>query len=270
MTTVSLRSPAETVGTVPHLIGFTPHNAAVVIGLAGKRVKITAHVAAADFDSSLTALGETIRRECSAVVVIGYGDTLATARVNASHAHAAMLDRADVRDVLAVSPERWTSTLCGDPACCPADGNPIPETTAATTALAVAGACPLDSREAIASELDPDGTDPHPLADILWPVPPANRDRWLSLAAASAATARAAYYDAATVCRSLPESDPRRDHALTAAAVCAYLAGDGARANIALDLIPAERARPNLAALLAQSIRLGIDPAKIRPLFTNL
>jgi len=167
-TTARITGPLELLQAVPYLLGFRPWASLVLVGLRESGLVVTARTDLGDVERDTGLLGTTLRSvaraDATAVVgavfddagpeqPAGFADhTLLAARMQAA------ADAADVAvlDVLQVAGGRWRSALCTDPACCPADGEPLPATTPPFVAAAtVDGIAPLADRAALAECLAP-------------------------------------------------------------------------------------------------------------------
>jgi hypothetical protein len=276
MHTLTLSSPAETLDAVPHVLGFTPSSAVVVLALNGPRLICSAHVRAEQLHSpeAVTEVTESIRRtfqraEVSHTIVIGYGDTFEDAARLAAAGH---LPGIPERDRLIVAADRYRSTLCTDPTCCPPEGTPLASTPASLALMVEEGSAPVDSRDALTAELAPapvPGIVPA-LGDLLtYEAPkgdPTDRDRYLAAACADGVpTLRERATEVRAAAAACHPSQRQRAHLLTVAGMLAYLAGDGARANVALEVLDAEEHdRPTLADLLDMALSVGLNPASLR------
>ncbi|SCG54912.1 DUF4192 domain-containing protein [Micromonospora humi] len=158
---LSVRSPADLVVAVPYLLGFHPADSVVVVAVRGRRVVFAARgdlpEPGADPGPAARHLAQVVvRQDADAATVIGYGPA---ARVTgAVDAVGAALDEAGlvVLDALRVTDGRWWSYLCGEPACCPADGTPYDPVASQVSAAAVfAGQVALPDRAALAAQVSP-------------------------------------------------------------------------------------------------------------------
>ena len=174
---VRLQGPADILGVLPYRLGFHPSESLVLVCLEGRRRRdrlvmridlprpVDDRVVAAELAARVRHVG------ASAVVAVVYTeatdprrlprDRLVTALSNAL-AEAGV----ELPEALLVRDGRWWSYLCDRPACCPAEGTPLPaEPTLATTryaAEAVAqGGAVLADREALRRTVEPAD---HPVA----------------------------------------------------------------------------------------------------------
>ncbi|MCC3764768.1 DUF4192 domain-containing protein [Glycomyces sp. TRM65418] len=160
---IRLNGPTDLLSTIPLLLGFHPQHSLVVVGLIGGELQCTFRAdlpGSADHLEHLPDLTAQLSlNECDGCVVIAYGEAdLAQAAVERA---AARLDAAGIEplDQLRVSDGRWASLTCEKP-CCPPEGSPVPETTAASCEVAVAGGYAAADRSAIAAQLAPAAPGP--------------------------------------------------------------------------------------------------------------
>ncbi|MFI5067829.1 MAG: DUF4192 domain-containing protein [Streptosporangiales bacterium] len=161
---VRISSVAGFLAAIPPMLGFTPGNSLVVVGLTSAgRVQVAfrydlpdppgAGIAA---DMAGHALSVLSSHKLSIAVVAGYGPgRLVTPLADAYRAAA---PRAGIRlqDVLRVEDGRYWSYLCTDPACCPPEGAAFdPVTDPAGRAMAALGQRVLASRDAVAATIAP-------------------------------------------------------------------------------------------------------------------
>jgi hypothetical protein len=155
---IRLNGPTDLLTTVPLLLGFHPDHSLVVVGLLNGELQCTFRVdlpGSADHMEHLRDLtGQLSLNECDGSVVIVYGEAEiaeAAAKWSATRLHAAGFAPIDL---LRVAEGRWFSLTCGG-ACCPPEGLPLPETSAASCEVAVAGGYAEADRSAIAALLAP-------------------------------------------------------------------------------------------------------------------
>lgn len=156
---------AGLLAVIPHLLGFTPDNSLVVVGVAPPAGRV--HVAFrydlpdppdADLaaDIAAHALGVLDRHHIPGAAVIGYGPGRLVTPVADAIRSAAADARLVLREMLRVEDGRYWSYLCDDPACCPADGVPFdPAAHPAGQAMARAGLPALADRSAVAATIAP-------------------------------------------------------------------------------------------------------------------
>ena len=161
-------SPAALLRLVPHLIGFMPEASLVVIGVTPPRdrIKLTLRYDLPDPpEPDLTAglaahaVGVLSGQRLTAAVAVGYGpEALVTPAADE------LRDRAwqagiDLREFLRVQDGRYWSYVCGNEACCPAEGVPFAAAAdpAEAEALAAVGDPVLASRAALAARVAPLG-----------------------------------------------------------------------------------------------------------------
>lgn len=163
-TTVRLTGPEDLIAVVPHLFGFTPTQSIVAIDLIPgapprlgfmERLDLPAEGEAA---AAAEALTEPMLRHGSGVVVlIGYetitGEAVPALVMAGDAMRAAGIS---VFDQMVVTGDRWRSFDCTDPACCPAEGKPVPgaENPAALSLIGT-GSAPMKDRQAVEDQLAP-------------------------------------------------------------------------------------------------------------------
>jgi hypothetical protein len=155
---IRLNGPTDLLTTVPLLLGFHPEHSLVVVGLLKGELQCTLRVdlpGSADHLEHLPDLTAQLSlNECDGCVVIVYGEAElaeAVAQRASTRYHAAGIAPLDL---LRVADGRWFSLTC-EKACCPPEGLPIPETSAASCEVAVAGGYAEADRSAISAQLAP-------------------------------------------------------------------------------------------------------------------
>ncbi len=153
---LTLTGPAALVEAVPYLLGFTPTDSLVIVGLAANTVAVTARV---DLDGltpqQITTLAYTLRdkADATAIIALTYGPTADPEPVAAA-ARAAGLQLAEH---LRVADGRYWSLTCPTEDCCPPEGHSIPQPGAVAAEFVLQGHAPLASRDDLATALQPDG-----------------------------------------------------------------------------------------------------------------
>lgn len=157
---LTLASPPDVLAAVPYLLGFTPTDSVVVIGLRAKKIifQVRADLPPAGTAGDLAAQVATVvaRQRVEAAIVIGYGSEPAV--TPAIDALRESLDHRDIRtlEALRATSGRYWSALCTRSDCCPAGGTPYDVSTSAVAAAAtVAGIGTVASREEFAARLAP-------------------------------------------------------------------------------------------------------------------
>lgn len=157
-----LSSPTDVLAAVPYLLGFTPADSVVVIGLRAKKIvfQIRADIPPGDVPANLVGQVTAVvaRQRINAALVIGYGAEPAVSPVVV--AVRAGLQRRDIRvlEVLRVTDGRYWSYLCAEPTCCPPGGTAFDVSSSAVAAAAtVAGMPTVGSREEFATRVAPVG-----------------------------------------------------------------------------------------------------------------
>ena len=152
---LTITGPADLVEAVPYLLGFTPTDSLVIVGLAAKTVTVTVR---ADLDgltpSQITELAHTLRdkADATAMIALTYGSTADPEPVAAA-ARAAGLQLAEH---LRVDQGRYWSLTCPIEGCCPSEGRPIPLAGAVAAEFVLNGHAPMASRDDLAAVLQPD------------------------------------------------------------------------------------------------------------------
>lgn len=135
MHTHHLTGPGELIAAIPTMMGTTPHDAVVVVGIAGTGA-IVAAVTADHVDLEIPevarSLGESIAANLRAndahrVIIITYTDEDVTMGCPAVDSLRPSLEGAvDIVDVWACDGERFVAPGCADSDCCPPQGHPVP------------------------------------------------------------------------------------------------------------------------------------------------
>lgn len=170
-TRIRLGDPGALVAALPHLLGFTPTDSLVAVGLRRPRSRLCLtlrlDLAAATETAVLDQLAAHLRRaDATEVVVVVAGSP--AAREGPRDAvpppgdlpHRAIVRavrdvcerrRLVLRDALWADRGRWWSYVCTDQSCCPPEGTPVDPRAAEQLAaeLALSGRAPLPDREAL-------------------------------------------------------------------------------------------------------------------------
>ena len=304
--------PGELAAAVPFLVGHRPHESLVLVGLLppGQRVAMTARVdlpplgAAATLAARLVpALARSHASEAVLVVCTESSGRLPRRDVVAAVEHELAGAGIGLRDAMLVRGGRWWSYVCSDPACCPADGLPVPEPPLELAArAAAAGVAVLPDRAALERSVAP-------------PARAAARQMRRAIRAARSAPARPSHESLAEVLvvaaetadGALPTADtlgrcvvalddvavrdallqhaaqagpdvllpfllhlasqvgPPDDGEVTVTLACvAYLAGHGGLANVALDRTLASHPLHRLAGYVGAMLDHGLPPDALR------
>lgn len=188
-----LTGPGEVVAAVPHLLGFTPTQSLVAIGLSGDRcaLAMTLRIDLPGASEARSVCAEVAGRMAhsgaSSVVVVVYPPAIGSrtsgregpaADGGALAAGTTLLDdlacslaeyEVDLVELLVVANGRWWSATCGDPDCCPPGGTPVVDGTGTANLTALNAAGVLSGR----SQLPDRATL---VASIAAPVGAARRD----------------------------------------------------------------------------------------------
>ena len=284
---VTLSGPAAMVANIPAMIGFTPTDSVVAVWLNDGSVLVTQRADLDDVLKQPTGLtGPMVKHQPDEVILLFWGLN------ERSDAVAAVIDEAadlsHVRDALWVKDGRWGSLMCDDPFCCPTEGHEIDPCLKAQELPEP----PASSRDDLLAECKPVGTermkplDPHGIegwrdkqidrAVEAWTVGGFESEKHLIRAGRALHDVRVrdtllwhvtgltvdqrrdAYDLVATVARAMHPDDAAP--ACTVAALCAWLSGDGARANIAVDYALASVPGYSLALLVQHALNTGMNP----------
>ena len=160
---IKLRSPADLLAVIPHLLGFVPNNAVVVVALKDNKIDLTQRMDLPDSDRAAEvaqALARHVLREEAEAALLVASEVTPSESLALLDALGERLDayQVAVRDRIVVCEGRWRSLECSDPSCCPPEGNPVPSATEAASVLAEfvgVGSAPLADRLALADQLEP-------------------------------------------------------------------------------------------------------------------
>jgi len=180
-------SPPALLRLIPHLLGFVPAKSLIVIGLAPPRDRIrvtlrydlpdlpdppatklaagdppVADPPATDLAADLVAhaVGVLTAQGLTAAVAVGYGPEALVTPVARELREAAWRAGISVGEFLRVQDGRYWSYVCGNQACCPAEGVPFDATAADPVEAEVLAAVRervLASRAAVAARVAPLG-----------------------------------------------------------------------------------------------------------------
>lgn len=273
---IRLTSPADIVAAVPHLCGFVPEESLVAISLRGKRIGLTMR-----FDLNADRLAEELVRRleydgATAAVLVVYAESGSWQSLVA-----AVQEQVDVIEALLVRAGRWTSYTCAE-VCCPPDGTPVATAGLLAAVAAFDGRAVLRDRAELVRSLAPAAV-PLSLAAAV-PVPaeafraalgaPAGRlaaslivslqerrvrDEVAILALEHDETLLALLLELARQCAA-PQDVP----VCTLIALVAWLRGDGALANVALDRALQGDPDSTMALLLRTGLDAQLLPSEVR------
>ncbi len=161
---VHVTSPAGLLAIVPHLLGFTPDNSLVVIGIKDPcgQVEVTLRYdlpgqPGAQFASGIAehAMDILNGNEIHDAIVIGYGRKQQVTPLADAIRRAAAPAGISVRDILRFHEGRYWSYLCQATRCCPAEGIPFDHAShpAATALAAASGTVVAVSRDGLAETI---------------------------------------------------------------------------------------------------------------------
>jgi hypothetical protein len=161
---VRIHSAAGLLAVIPHLLGFTPENSLVVVGInAQGRVQFAFRYDLPDPPNASTAaeiaghaLSVLVQHNLPVAAVAGYGPGAGVTPLADAFRAAAPGVGVRLHDVLRVEDGRYYSYLCTNPACCAPEGVVFdPAADPAARALTAAGLRVLASREAVAATIAP-------------------------------------------------------------------------------------------------------------------
>lgn len=164
---VRVQGPADLAQAIPYLLGFHPSRSLVLVGLAAKRVVVTARVDLDDLiDVSLlprTVFG-MVRGGADTIVGVVFDDDLPPGpyhqdlpwqEVAADLHRVAPEAGAAIAEVALIRRGRMWSYECCDPRCCPPQGRELSGTSPVAAAAAYAGMVALPDRASLARLLQP-------------------------------------------------------------------------------------------------------------------
>lgn len=162
MNPIRLRGPADILAALPFQLGYHPHEAVVVVALAGRAIGMVQRLdlpAPEQVDAAVGALlPALVREQPDAVLLVGYESSSSVAMPLLDALATAVRDVGiDVLDRLLVRDGQWFAPDCVS-GCCPAEGTPLPsphETPAVADFVALEMA-PVPDRGALRRQLDPD------------------------------------------------------------------------------------------------------------------
>jgi hypothetical protein len=164
-TRVTAGTPDALLALVPHLLGFYPSGSLVVLGLGGKRHRVTVTfrydlpdppVADQAADIAEHAASVLQRQRLQMCALIGYGPVHLVTPVLAATMDSLLDAGVELVEVLRADGGRYWSVLCTDPACCPEEGRSFdPGSHPVAAAMSRAGLPALPDRAALARTLLP-------------------------------------------------------------------------------------------------------------------
>jgi len=289
MKKVVIDSPAALAAHVPNLIGFTPQHSLVFVGVSDEgKVALTLRY-------DLPGTGEEAREQlvhaAMAMVNAEAAEAVAIIYGTGQEAQPAIAALADVNmaEILRIEGNRYWSCVCTDERCCPAEGTPfqpadigipvLADRAALTAQVApVCGERAQAMQEAVRRAVPAPGVALAPVSAI------AVYRGGASLTDGNAALVLAALRDIRVRDDAWARMDPEYSRAhlrlwtdltrlappgyvaapASLLAFCAWQAGNGALANVALDRAFADDPGYTMAALLRQALNAGAPPALAR------
>jgi hypothetical protein len=155
-----ISTPSDLVAAVPYLLGFTPTDSLVVIGLRDRRAVFQVRLDLPD-DEDRPATADYIaavvqRQDVSGALIVGYGDPDPVAVSVEAVAEALEARSIAVLEMLRVADDRFWSYVCTNPDCCAPDGTPIDVASSRVAAEATFfGLTASANREAVVARLAP-------------------------------------------------------------------------------------------------------------------
>jgi hypothetical protein len=155
---ITLSAAADVVAAVPHLLGFTPSDSFVILGIAGPKLVMTIRYDLPDI-TDLPILAEHLsqclaRNTCDHAVLTVYADR-AAATVAVTILQELLHGTVTIDDAIVISDARWWSINCRDPLCCPPAGTPCVPGTEAVAPFTARGSTPLGSRDELTATIAP-------------------------------------------------------------------------------------------------------------------
>jgi hypothetical protein len=160
---VRISSLTGLLAVIPHLLGFTPTDSLVVVGVGrtAERIQVAFRYDLPDppdADAAATIAGHAVavlaREHVAIAVVVGYGPGPLVTPLAEAIRQAVPGAGVELRDVLRVHEGHYWSYLCCEPSCCPAEGVPFDAAAhPAAKLLASMGQPVLPGRAALAASI---------------------------------------------------------------------------------------------------------------------
>lgn len=149
-----VNSPRQLLSALPHLIGFHPDSSIVTVALDDDEILTIARADATNLPIHLPQSVLAILRQAKkpALVLVSYRDTEIT--LEELTELVPQSQEFQLLDALWVRNKRWSSLMCDDSNCCPADGNNLDDITATELEFVLAGSAPFASREDLSGRLE--------------------------------------------------------------------------------------------------------------------
>jgi hypothetical protein len=191
----AIRSVADMLAVVPHLLGYHPDDGLIVIATADSRLALACRVdLRCDPDDLAQLLPALQKVDTTHLILIGYGDDEVVAPAIDAGREVFGIAGLEVFDALRVFQGRYWSYLCANPDCCPAQGTPFdPATNPLALQAIVGGSSPLPDRRSVAASIDPiGGSERAAMAEATTAARRRLTDRHVALTQGRAALASAA------------------------------------------------------------------------------
>lgn len=294
-------TPAELLTAIPGLLGFTPENSLVIVGVEGprNRVKVTLRYdlpgpADTEIANAITGhMVSVLTRNVRTAIAVIYGPAHAGDLLNI-----ALTGQNQIKmgDVLRVENGRYWSYRCGNPDCCPVEGAtfdanysvPAHRDELTAKVAPVTGAEREAMRQATQREIERVTNHPRRAREVGLALVRDLISRYRSEEFTASYDETATATVALTSLRIRDDAWARMDPGYSTAhialwtdvtrraqpgyvaapasllAFCAWQSGNGALANVALDRALADNPKYTMADLLRQAINAGAPPSLAR------
>lgn len=127
----TLTSPIDLLAAVPFLIGYTPKDSLVLVGLNEDEMSLAMRVdypSDVDLDQIDTLANHLVREKSDGALLVAYmpDDVLDSECLLAPLREAIELRGIRIRECVEVRKGKWRSAICTDPTCCPPEGSAMP------------------------------------------------------------------------------------------------------------------------------------------------
>ncbi len=154
-----IRSVADMLAMVPHLLGYHPDDSLIVIATANNKLAVACRVDLPCGPDDLAQLLPALQKvDTTHLILIGYGTDEAIAPAIRTGHEVFTTAGLEVFDALRVFQGRYWSYLCANPDCCVPQGTPFdPSTNPLALHAIVGGSSPFPDRRSVAASIDPIG-----------------------------------------------------------------------------------------------------------------
>lgn len=164
----TLTSPIDLLSAVPFMIGFTPEDSLVVMGLRSESVEVAMRIDFPDTidpDQISVIVNHLHTNQIEEALLVSY---IPDAVTDADVVIKALSDALEsggfpLRESLIVVAGRWRSLVCGDSDCCPMEGQPLPSLDSSRIAaeqIALGHPLPYLDERSMVESLEPFPADP--------------------------------------------------------------------------------------------------------------